>query len=254
MSFTSFTIPIHCPKCSQLTFLITKREAGENHLLSFSNDEWRHHGCLHSINDDKLKNEAVEQALEGKKQLVRLNFMPADAGRPLKNRPLTVGVILEFNRLESKTNLTILTPEEQVIQVRLTDNTSPLSAGLVVNLANLKRVGPNRYRLKEIEEIDLLKLVKTIADSETQAIIQCYLSALDLERLEMNLNRLIDYMDKEQQCVLNVIPKSLFKTRKGLHFSREVCFIVRGKILETQDRLKSFPFSNEVDVKVQLMK
>jgi len=239
-------IPHYCKKCQHLTFVVRESDPFQYNLLDFLKGTWKSHSCaqIHpGLIEDITKQDLINK-LEWAP--TSLNFAHQSTGQPKKRQPLTMGVILNVSGSETNVGVEVLTPENQLINVRILKHNRPVTAGRAINLKKAVRVGKDKYRLEKIESLNP-GLKATMGKSTPESYYQLILKARDQEKLETFINRLIDTCNKNRILPVNVIPLPIERIEGEQIFKRELNLPLESELLRQIEKI-TVPESVQISV------
>ncbi len=240
-------IPHYCQSCQHLTFLLRESEPFQFSLLDYKKGLWEPHSCaqIRPGLTEEIRQQNKYQELDESPQTIPFKHQPSSQSK--KRVPLTVGVVLDISVKDENRAITVVTPENQLIEVRVLDSTRTITAGKSIKLKNAVRIGKGKYRLKQAEFIDPRK--KTVKKQSTpKSHYQLILSAKDQEKLETFINRLVSVCTKNRSLPINIVPVPIIQENDGQIFQREMNLPLESHLLQKIEKI-TVPESVQVTVR-----
>jgi hypothetical protein len=238
--------PHYCQICQHLTFLLREAEPFQFSLVDYKKGSWEPHSCtqVHTglIKEILQHNSYLE--LDESPQTIPFKHRPSSQSK--KRLPLTVGVVLRNAVGDGNQTVTIVTPENQVADVRILDNTRTATVGKMIKLHKTVRIGKGKYRLKLLEFSNPRQ--KTPSHSAPKSHYQLILSAEDQEKLETFINRLVTVCTKNRTLPINIVPVPITQVDSVQIFQREMNLPLESSLLQKIEKV-TVPESVQVTVR-----
>ncbi len=247
MTKKQLIIPHYCQSCQHLTFLLREAEPFQFSLLDYKMGSWEPHSCT-QINPE-LTEEILQQnryqELDESPQTIPFKHQPSSQSK--KRMPLTVGVVLDIIVNNENRTVTVINPENQLINVRILDSTRITTAGKSIKLNNAVRIGKGRYRLNQVEFINPRKKIPK-KQSPSKSYYQLILRAKDQEKLETFINRLVTVCTKNRSLPINIVPVPIIQENNEQIFQREMNLPLESYLLQKIEKI-TVPESVQVTVR-----
>jgi len=239
-------IPHYCQSCQHLTFLLREAKPFQFSLLDYKKGSWEPHSCtqIHTGLTEEILQQNSYQELDESPQTIPFKHQPSSQSK--KRLPLTVGVVLSNSVGDKSQTVTIVTPENQVVDVRILDNTRTVTAGKLIKLHKAVRIGKGKYRLKLLEFSNPRQ--KTPPHSAPKSHYQLILSAKDQEKLETFINRLVSVCTKNRTLPINIVPVPIIQEDSEQIFQREMNLPLESPLLHKIEKI-TVPESVQVAVR-----
>lgn len=241
-------IPVYCPNCENLTFIHKQESNGTVRLLDHNEAQWSEHPCI-SLRGEEIQQDELYQtsaALEWGVQ--ELPFKLNRAIPIKKDRAYTLGTILTVLQAdEEKGSFQVLTIEGKIIEVRAKLDGTPISAGMLIDITSLVRVGRDKFRLREFrqaivpEELDQSVRVPT-------EFYQITLQSQDTVLLETFVNRFLQFFIEQRSPAFSVLPLPVIQQESGNIHQRQIRLCPEGNLME---QFKSIQLPESIQVSVQ---
>ncbi|MBT4088308.1 MAG: hypothetical protein HOE30_07430 [Deltaproteobacteria bacterium] len=240
-------IPHYCQSCKHLTFLLREAEPFQFRLLDYTKSSWESHSCaqIHPDLTEEVAQQSGYKELDESVQNIPFEHQPVSQSK--KRLPLTIGVALNISVKDGSQIITVITPENQIVDVRILDNTRTVTAGKPINLKKAVRIGKNRYRLKQVEFVNPGKKT-TQKQPAPVSTYQLILSAKDQEKLETFINRLVTVCYKNRSLPINVVPVPINQENDEQIFQREMNLPLESHLLQKIEKI-TVPESVQVTVR-----
>ncbi len=240
-------IPFYCRDCLNLIFLV-KRAADPGLLfLEYGQSGWKHHSCYNRnqrLTQEDAHFHNISQLEWG---VQKLPFLLRESSHPVKQRQFALGVIISIATQEEKNRLLrVISPENVVVEVKTKYETSELSAGVLIDLSEMVRVGPGKFRLMEIIQIVLPADLDQHASSEEY--YQMTLSATDQEQLEAFINRLLKNFRQQKFSPINLVPLKISHRENQQLFHRQINLRLESGLLK---KIENIPVPESIHLSIR---
>ncbi|MBU3916622.1 hypothetical protein KKA14_13900, partial [bacterium] len=169
-------IPFYCNYCQNIAYLLKSANQEEIQFLDYFNSSFRQHQCFNIQGKTFLKDPQLKKlmALKWGIQKIPFSLKKSQKGKQIK---FSKGIIVSIPSEELKDRfLEVLTIENSFINVRITSIPDGLSAGMLIDLSDTIRVGPGKFRIKEIRQVSPFKDIDQ-NQTQTKEYFQLSLSA-----------------------------------------------------------------------------
>ncbi len=249
MRSKAIVIPLYCPNCDNLIY-IAKQIGHKAQLIQFYKGDWLEHPCA-LINNGIIWQEPVITEREKLKWgLDRLPFSPRTGQRSLRSNNASFGVVSSIYEMENFCNLRVFTNDQVLIDVKVRETRSNLSAGMLLDLSGLTRVGKGKYRLPEIEEINLPNPVLPIS-TVPDIYVELTIKSKDQGLLETFTRRFLQFFLEKGTSAFLVSVLPLLSLDRGIQYSRVIYFRPVTSLMES---LKDISIPDTVDLSIQEIK
>lgn len=214
--------PFYCFKCGNLAFV--HRLSGDDQLriVDFNSLQWRVHSCFKADKISFTTNPHIKllQALDRNSQ--RLPFVHRILPSIPKQRKYSAGIVISLPSSADKDQyFNVLTPENNVIEIKSAEKKQPKNCGLVIDLTQQVRIGKGKFRVKKITEYtvpDFLHNSKTSVED----IYQVKVSSTQPEQLETFVDRLLKVFIGQGIAPLSILPLETSQSKKDRTHHRQI--------------------------------
>lgn len=229
-------IPHYCKNCQHLTFLLREGEPFQFSLLDYIKGAWKAHSCaqIHPDLIQEVSQGAVYTELDRSPTSIPFQHQPT--GQSKKRHNLTIGIVLNISENEGNRFVTVVTPENQILNVRILDAASTVTAGSPISLKGATRIGKDKYRLKRTDLVSPGRKI-TRKKPTANSYYQLILKAKDQEKLETFINRLIAVCNKNRSLPINIIPVLIKQENDEQVFQREMNLPLESDLLQKIEKI-----------------
>jgi ribosomal protein S10 len=246
MKNKTLIIPLYCPNCDNLIYLANRYEKSDQ-LVEYQDGDWIEHPCT-SIKRGKIWQ---DQLIYERQNLVwgleRLPFSPRTEQRNLKANRAIFGVVSSIYEMDDHCNLRVYTDERVLIDIKVREQRKELSAGMLLDLKHLQRIGKGRYRLPTLTEFKLPDFVPPLS-IVPDLYLELILKAKDQRLLETFTKRFLQHFLEKGAAAFAVYPLPLTSEGENTIHSRCINFPSR-KDLTTSFKDISLPNSVQITIR-----
>jgi len=250
MSENPLLIPVYCPNCDNLSYLLLGK-TGNREWIEYTDNSWQEHVCV-QLKGSAIWDEAVIKERSGLKcGLQRIPFEIRQVRKSFSPKELVEGVVLSLYQKDQKGwHLQVLTTKETIIEIRTLTKRENLSAGMFIVLKGMVRTGIDKYRLGEIIPADLPE-VGSGEINIPQEYYQLTLSATDPALLETYTDRFLQFFVEQKTPAFSVIPKKIEKDNSSVQHQREIKLCPGSDLMR---KFKDIPLPDTIQVSMKQMK
>ncbi|MCP4754212.1 MAG: hypothetical protein GY866_25275 [Proteobacteria bacterium] len=248
MLIPDLLVPLYCANCRNLTFLATPRNEPGGTLIDYVETSWRQHPCVFVNQKLTLENPHVLEALKLQWGIRKIPFLHQKPLKPSRKQIHSLGIILSIPPEEDENRfLKAVTTENDIVEIKVLNPPPDLSAGALINLSKMTRVGSGKFRMREIDQIVLPEnIARHYALDEEY--YQLTLSADDQELLESFINRLLGIFLKQKFSPCSVVPLPITRNADGQIYHRQVNMPPQSDLLKRIENI-SIPESIQFSVR-----
>jgi len=240
-------IPHYCKNCQHLTFLLREADPFQFSLLDYLKGTWKTHSCaqIHPNLIGEISQQTTYAELEESPKNLPFQYQPSTQSK--KRHKLTIGIVLNVTEKDESHFITVITPENQILTIKILDNTNIIRAGSSIKLKGAARIGKDTYRLEKTEFTNPGR--KTTHTKPTlEVYYQLILKAKDQEKLETFINRLIIVCNKNRSLPINIIPVMIKQEDNEQVFQRQMNIPLESDLLQKIEKV-TVPESVQVAVR-----
>ncbi|MBU2648376.1 hypothetical protein KKI24_26965 [bacterium] len=240
-------IPHYCESCQHLTFFLREGEPEQFYQLDYMKGVWKPHSCSQiypGLTETISKRNALSE-IDWAPQNIAFKHQPGSQSK--KRVPLTMGIVLNVTVKDESLLVDVITPENQLLNVKVLGTEPKISAGSAISLKKAVRIGKDKFRL---ESIDFINPGKKTAHKQP-AVSSCYqliLKAKDQEKLETFINRLVTSCNKNRTLPINIVPLPIEHIDGEQIFNREMNLPLETDLLRKIEKI-TVPESVQVTVR-----
>lgn len=240
-------IPHYCRQCRHLIFLVREGEPFQFQLMDFLKGAWKIHSCaqIQPALTEEVASQPAFNDIGWAPDTIPFDHQPA--GQPKKRQSLSIGIILSVDQNRDSTAARVITPENQLLNLRILDTHRTITVGKAINLKKAVRVGKEKYRLEKLDFINPGTKAKTYK-SKADPFYQLILTAQDQEKLETFINRIVTICNKERILPINIIPQPIESENSEQLFRRDIHLPLQADLLLKIEKI-TVPESVQVSVR-----
>lgn len=240
-------IPHYCKRCGHLTFVIREGEPFQFRLLDFCQQNWKPHSCAQIEPDLVTQIAGMDAYRQIQWHTHHIDFQH-QAATPIRKRPaLSIGVVLNISQESNTMTARVLTPENQMFEVRIPHPEKAVTAGKALALKKAVRIGKEKYRLEKLEYRNPGSSIKS-SKTRTDPFFHLILQSRDQEKLETFINRLVNVCNNNRILPVNTIPLPIEENEGEQTFRREIHLPLASDLLQQIEKL-TVPESVEISMR-----
>lgn len=236
MARKQLIVPYYCQHCQHLTFLVREGEPFEFRLLDFLKSAWRPHSCsqIQPELTAEISNQEIYNQISWETDTI--SFQHKGTALVKKRQSLTAGIVLKVKEVNNNLAVEVVTPENQLLNVRILNPARTVSAGKAISLKKAVRIGKDKYRLEKLDFVNPGKK-STETKAKPDLHYQLVLDAKDQEKLETFINRLVATCNKNRILPINITPLPIETVEDEQIFKREVHLPLESELLKQIEKI-----------------
>ncbi len=247
MFVQQIVLPFHCNSCQNLAFLYQSDNNLNPQVLEYVDASWRKHRCA-VIKKAKILDDILLKQLSSFRWGIQNIPFSYNKTEPLKRDIPRMGVIISIPaQTEENQLIKIISLENILIEIKIPPQIEGLSAGMLIDLTNVIRIGRGKFRVKEIKQV----LIPEEGDFDTSVDDEYYLlsvSADDQEQLEGFVNRISGMLLKMNSLPCNIIPLPITEVDKTTRYHRQLTLVSQQDLIKNFENI-TIPESIRIAVK-----
>ncbi len=216
----SVLLPFYCNNCNHLAYLYKSESDLQEIVIEYAESSWQMHQCF-SIKGSTVRNpgDSFPNVSWGAGKII------IDYSRQikrLKSPDLTLGVIIQLPENEEKEEfIKVLTVENNLILLRSTQPEEGLSAGMLIDLSDAKKVGKNKFRIPKVIQT-LLPIIEKNRMADKSRNLSLKMSAPDQEQLEAFITLFLKKLSQNNLFPISVVPLKIDSDSTQSYYERKV--------------------------------
>jgi len=248
MLLRELILPFYCPLCKSLTFLY-KQEKKRSIYCDFIEERWKEHPCGVTNPEELIRSEYVKNIHNIEWGNPSIPYRTRETKQKSSKRTFTLGIILStLKRSEDRVQYSLLTLSDyREITLEIKGANESIPAGILINMEGAIRIGPEKYRLQKLEQINMDRVIPYSSEKEQYGLL---VSCDDSVLLETHMSRFISCFKENQIYPTGLIPLKI-KILKGKQIHRRQLTIPANKNLSKVLKQIAIPDSIEMEIKQQ---
>lgn len=240
--------PCYCNHCRHLSFIAREGAPGRYRMLDFIGGAWKQHSCaqVHPETINQLVDSHRFEDVSAAPETIPFRYQGESTAK--RRESLTMGVIVKLDVNNHKQTADVVTPKNQLLNIRILDFTRPLYAGRALNLKKAIKVGKGKYRLEKTDILTPDQKSLSRKKSSPEPFYQILLHARDQEKLETFINRLLTTCKNARILPTNIIPLPVETEDNEQIFKREIHLPLNTELLLQIEKL-TLPESIQISVR-----
>lgn len=230
--------PTYCPNCHKLMF-IGKHQNHTLFAIDYEKSNWTQHKCT---NDDShiYQNELLIDFINDNNDEQPVPFEWLEVEKVYNRKYLRPGVVLsvESDSVQKQT-LKVITTDNKLLTIKVVKSDIRIFPGHLIDLKTATRIGPNRFRLKEANLLDI-PFDKLNSQENVTEFYKINISCEDQEKLELLVERVLQHLKQHQISIFGIIPLPIKIKNKINTFTRQL-FILPAEELVKKIQLLHLP-------------
>lgn len=229
-------VPVYCPACQQLTFVF-KNNPANFVLVDITPSAWNPHSCSYTKPETIKTDPALEKFGESDDSYPESLFRWEKSSPNSRKRKGDIGVITKIKPAGTgKAELEMVTTSNELITIKPLFDATHLSLGTALDIKDRTRIGKGRFRLKHQKEILPPEGISDQVQIPSE-YYQILLTSIDQEKLEVFIDRVLDFLNQNRVLSLSVIPLPLSTDRGFAYHQRQINFIPTTELMRKFSQL-----------------